>query len=137
MKKYKFLPRSRELFPFPFTPALEHIPVHEDQVSKVPRDQAGKICNYIVNSTDAQRQMQKSPYVHVNQKGLSSCMPQTGTDVTACSLRKKVKTCDSSCTGISNLPAFLPKSPVSHNQHSGKSQKAANWSCDVLWAQEQ
>lgn len=34
MKKFKFLPQLRELFPFPITLALEHIPVHEDQVSK-------------------------------------------------------------------------------------------------------
>lgn len=73
--------------------------------------------------------MQKSPYVHVNQKGLSSCMPQTGTDVTACSymFEKEVITHDSSHTGIYDLSAFLPKSSLSHDQHSGKSQKAANW----------
>lgn len=45
MKKFKFLLWWRELFPMPFTPALEHILVHEDHVSKGSRGQAGKNCN--------------------------------------------------------------------------------------------
>lgn len=79
---------------------------------------------------------EKSLYAHVNQNRLSSCMPQTGSVLTACSYRfeKEVIIRESSCKAICDLSAFLSKSSLSCDQPSGDGLKVANYSYSALWA---
>lgn len=68
---------------------------------------------------------EKSRTVRVNQKGLSACMPETGTDLTACSymFEKAVLAHDSSCKRVYYLSAFLPKPSRSPDQLLAKDRR--------------